>query len=46
MIVVWAEVLLLVRVVEMQIVDKPRTFGLCPLHLSWLSASKILHERL
>jgi hypothetical protein len=44
--VVLAAVLLLVRVAEMRIVDKPRTFELYLLHLQWLLTSRILHEKL
>jgi hypothetical protein len=42
MIVVLAAILLLVRVAEMRIIDKPRTFDLYLLHLQWPLASKIL----
>jgi hypothetical protein len=38
--------LLLVRVVEMRIVDKPRTFKLYLSRLQWLLTSRILREKL
>jgi hypothetical protein len=40
--VVSTEVLLLVRAVWTQIVDRPHTFGLCLLHLQLLLTNKIL----
>jgi hypothetical protein len=46
MIVVLAEVLLLVHEVEMQIVDKPHTFGWCLWHLWLLLTTRILREKL
>jgi hypothetical protein len=39
-------ILLLAHVVEMQNIGKPRTCLLRLLHLQWLLASKILHEKL
>jgi hypothetical protein len=39
-------ILLLVRVVEMQNVDKPRTSLLYPSHLQLLSTSRTLREKL
>jgi hypothetical protein len=43
--VVLVAILLLVRVVGMQNVDKPRTSSLYLLHLKWLLANKTLRER-
>jgi hypothetical protein len=43
---VLAVALLLVRVVEMRIVDKPRTFELYLSRLRWLLTSRILREKL
>jgi hypothetical protein len=37
---------LLARVVEMRIIDKPRTSSLYLSRLQWLLANKILHKRL
>jgi hypothetical protein len=45
-IVVLAAILLLVRLAEMQIVDKPRTFELYLLHLQWPLTNKILLRKL
>jgi hypothetical protein len=41
-----AAILLLAHVVEMQNIDKPRTFSLYPSRLQWLLASRTLHEKL
>jgi hypothetical protein len=39
-------ILLLVRAVEMQNIDKPRISSLYLLRLQWLLASRNLHEKL
>jgi hypothetical protein len=44
--VVSVAILLLVRVVEMQNVDKPRIFSLYLLRLQWLLTSRTLREKL
>jgi hypothetical protein len=46
MTVVLAAILLLVRVAEMRIVYKPRTFKIYLLRLRWLLTNKILLEKL
>jgi hypothetical protein len=46
MTVVLAAILLLVRVAEMRIIDKPPTFELYLLHLRWPLTNKILLEKL